>query len=108
MPSTSTDTRSSWRTHRIAAPTSSLLTPIAYFEDPTNLEICEADRYCVARRYNARVATAYPARYLSARCCDPELAGEASCADYLETSYGDVLTVDELAEAVVLFEGLCE
>jgi hypothetical protein len=88
-------------------PSAEMLTPMSFYTESSNTDVCGADAFCLGNRHAALNAMAYPANYTTARCCNPATYSYASCNDYLTTNYATTLTAGEIATAEATLLATC-
>ena len=91
-----------------AAPVEEFLPPFEFYADTGNIAVCGMDMFCLSLRHRSLLAIKYPSSYTVARCCFPNSYGYASCSEYLNDSHGDSLTAEEITNAIVQIQRLCD
>ena len=91
-----------------ATPVEEFLPTFGFYDDSSNIAVCGTDQFCLSLRHRSLLAVAYPSSYTVERCCNPTYYGYASCSDYLNASHGDSLTSEEISNAVIQIQSLCD
>jgi hypothetical protein len=91
-----------------ATPVEEFLPTFGFYDDSNNIAVCGTDQFCLSLRHRSLLAIKYPSNYTVEHCCNPTYYGYASCSDYLTDSHGDSLTSEEITNAAIQIQSLCD